>query len=278
MFTPGFKFFFGLAVLGLVGAFVYGISSGDVTGPDYFGFVDRRAIVGLLSLGWKGSVGGGMGFFVLIFLSGTAAFIGCTAVAFRDADVESVAELDGSSTMPIGQRPTTPSWWPLAAAAGMGVLIIGLVLDTKAFWIIGLVVLAVVAMEWALTAWSERATASTKTNSVIRDRVLAPFEIPILGVAGLAVIALSVSRILLAASVYGAVAIAGVVALVIFLIAVLFAMRPQMSRRTMGAVVGAFAVVLVGLGVLFAALGPRDIEHHGSDHEDHSEETTVSDE
>lgn len=276
MFTPGFKYFFGLATLGLIGAFVYGLSSGDVTGPDYFGFVDRNAIIGLISLGWKGNIGSGLGFFVLIFFSGTAAFLGGTAVAFRDADVEAVAELGGSSSMPMPQRPTAPSYWPAASALGVGVLLVGLVLDTSAFWIVGLILLAVVAVEWALTAWAERSTGSASTNRALRNRVLAPLEIPLLATAGLVVLAVSISRVLLSVSEFGSVAVAGVVALIIFLVALLAAFKPDISRRTMGAIVAVLALTIVGLGIVSAIIGARDIEHHGGDGEEHSEETTVS--
>lgn len=277
MFTPGFKYFAGLSFIGLIGAFIYGMSSGDVTGPDYFGVVDRQAIVGLISLGWKGNVGAGMGFFVLLFFSATAAFIGGTVVAFRDADVESVAELDGGSSMPAAQRATAPSWWPAAAAVGVGVFLIGLVLDTRAFWIIGLIVLAVVAIEWSLTSWSERSTASTATNAVIRDRVMAPFEIPLLATAGGAVLALSISRILLWQQGSGAVIIASVLAAVIFLTAILAATKPQMSRSALGGIVGLIAIAIIALGIVGTAL--RE-DHHGEDHHsdgDHSAiESTVS--
>lgn len=277
MFTPGFKYFAGLATIGLIGAFIYGMSSGDVTGPDYFGVVDRQAIVGLISLGWKGNVGAGMGFFVLLFFSATAAFIGGTVVAFRDADVESVAELDGRSTMPAAQRATAPSWWPAAAAVGVGVFLIGLVLDTRAFWIIGLIILAVVAIEWSLTSWSERSTSSTATNSVIRDRVMAPFEIPLLATAGLAILALSISRILLWQQGSGAVIIASVLAAIIFGFAILAAAKPQMSRSALGGIVGVIAIAIIALGIVGTVL--RDDHHgedHGSDGEHSAIESTVS--
>ena len=278
MFTPGFKYFAGLSVIGLIGAFIYGMSSGDVSGPDYFGVVDRNAVVGLISLGWKGNVGAGLGFFVLLFFSATAAFIGGTVVAYRDADVESVAELDGRSTMPAAQRPTAPSWWPAAAAVGVGVFLIGLVMDTRAFWIIGLIVLAVVAIEWSLTSWSERSTASTATNAVIRDRVMAPFEIPLLATAGLAVLALSISRILLWLQGSGAVIVASVLAAVIFGVAILAAAKPQMSRNALGGIVGLLAIAIIALGLLGTALRPdhHGEDDHGSDGEHSAIESTVS--
>lgn len=277
MFTPGFKLFAGLSTLGIIGAFVYGLSSGDVTGPDYFGVVDRQAIVGLLSLGWKGNVGAGLGYVVLIFFAGSAALIGGTVVAFRDADVEAVAQLDNSSSIPAAQRPTSPSWWPAAAGLGVGTLLLGLVLDTKAFWIIGLAMLAVVGIEWALTSWADRSTGSASTNSALRSRVMSPLEVPLLATVATGVVALAVSRILLTVSKNGAVAVAGVVALLIFLLAIFAAYKPKFNRKALGAVAAALAVGIIALGVLSAAVGPRDIEHHGDHHgeDDHSESTVI---
>jgi len=277
VFTPGFKLFGGLSAFGLIGAFVYGLSSrgvgGEVTDADYFGFVDRDAVIGLISLGWKGNVGGASGFMVLIFMSITAAFIGGTVVAFRDADVESVAELgDTPSAMPLAQRPTAPSWWPATTAIGVGVLLIGLVMETKAYWIIGLVLLSAVAVEWALTSWADRSTGDATINSALRDRVGASFEIPVLGLALGAVLALSVSRMFLWATGNAAVLVAGVLSVVILAVAVLAVFRPQIGRRTLNAIVGVVAVAFIGLGVLAAA----NTEHHGDEHgEDHSAESTV---
>lgn len=271
MFTPGFKFFAGLATIGLIGAFVYGLSSGDPSGPDYFGFVDRNAIIGLVSLGWKGNVGSGSGFMVLIFMSISAAFLGGTVVAFRDADVESVAELgDSPSVMPLAQRPTAPSWWPATTALGVGVLLIGLVMETKAFWVIGVVLLAVVAIEWSLTAWADRSTGDATTNLALRDRVGAAFEIPVLGLALGGVLALSISRIFIWATGNVAVIIAGVISVIILAVALLAAFKPEVGRRTLGGIIGLVAVAVIALGVLTAVIDPR-VEHHGEEHgEEHS--------
>ncbi len=278
MFTPGFKFFAGAAVIGLIGAFVYGLSSGDPSGPDYFGFVDRQSVIGLISLGWKGNIGSSLGTIILLFFAGSAAFVGGTAVAFRDADVEAVAQLDGRSSMPSAQRPTTPSYWPFASALGVGVLLMGLVLDTKVFWILGLAILAIVAVEWSLTGWADRSTGDADTNEAIRSRVMAPFEIPLLATLSVGVIALAFSRVFLTVSKLGAVGVAGVAALIVFLVALLAVLKPNLSRRTMGALIGGLAVTVIALGVISAAVGPREIEHPGEHSEDHSEETTVSDE
>lgn len=272
MFTPGFKLFGGLATLGLIGAFVYGLSSGDASGPDYFGFVDRNAIIGLISLGWKGNIGAASGFIVLIFMSMTAAFLGGTVVAFRDADVESVAELgDSPSVMPLAQRPTAPSWWPAATALGVGVLLVGLVMETKAFWIVGLAVLAGVAIEWSLTAWADRSTGDARTNAALRDRVVGSFEMPMLALAIGAVIALAVSRILIWAGTNQsgelAVIITGVLSVIILAIALLAVFAPQVKRWVMQTIVGLATVALVAFGV-WAQVNTdhHHEEEHGDDH------------
>jgi len=280
VFSPGFKLFGGLSAFGLIGAFIYGLSSraegGAVTDADYFGFVDRDAVIGLISLGWKGNIGGASGFMVLIFMSITAAFLGGTVVAFRDADVESVAELgDTPSVMPLAQRPTAPSWWPATTAVGLGVLLIGLVMETKAFWIIGIVLLAAVAVEWALTSWADRSTGDATTNSALRDRVGAQFEIPVLGLALAAVLALAVSRMFLWGTGNAAVLIAGVLSVVILAVAVLAVFRPQLGRRAISGIVGVVAVAIIALGVVSAVIEPR-VGHHGDEHDaDHSAESTV---
>lgn len=275
MFTPGFKYFGGLAAFGLIAALVYGLSSGDASGPDYFGFVDRNAIVGLISLGWKGNVGAASGFIVLIFMSMSAALIGGTVVAFRDADVESVAELgDTPSVMPLAQRPTAPSWWPAMTAVGVGILLIGLVMETTAFWIIGLVLLSAVAIEWALTSWADRSTGDATTNDVLRDRVGAWFEIPVLGFALTAVIALAVSRMFLWGTGNAAVLIAGVASLIVLAVALLAVFRPQVGRRTLTAIVGIVVLATIALGIVASVIEPR-VGHHGDEHdaEPHSEST-----
>ena len=276
MFTPGFKLFGGLSALGVIGALVYGLSSGGVDGATYFGFVDREAVVGLLSLGWKGDVGNGLGFFVLIFMGLSAALLGGTAVAFRDADVESVAELGPNrSAMPLAQRPTAPSWWPAASAVGVGVLLIGLVLDTKVFWWIGLIVMAVVALEWALTAWADRSTGDATANEAVRDRVLAPFEMPVLALAGGAVMALSISRIFVWATGNAAVLVAGVLALIVLAVAILAAFAPQIGRRTVAGIVGVVFLAIVGLGIFTATLEARGGHHSDEQGEEHNAESTV---
>jgi len=57
MFTRGFKLFFGFALAAVAAGLTYGWASGNTTGPNYFGVLDREAFQGIISLGWQGGTG-----------------------------------------------------------------------------------------------------------------------------------------------------------------------------------------------------------------------------
>ena len=80
--------------------------------------------------------------------------------------------------------------------------------------------------------------------------MLAPFEIPLLAVAGGGILALAISRILLWWHGTGAVVAASVLALLIFGTAILASLRPQIGRRTIAAIGGVLVLVVLALGVI----------------------------
>lgn len=282
MFTPGFKLFFGFAMAALFAGIAYAFFSGDKSGADAFGYVDRDVFKGIISLGWDGSVGDVLGYILFATFAGACAFLGITLNAFRDADVESVAELNATGDVAPSQGPTEASWWPVASALGVGVFIVGLG-TSRAIWIVGLAILAVVAFEWMLSAWSDRATGDPEVNRALRRQVMGPIEVPVVALAGVAVVALAISRVLLAVSASAAVWIAGAVALAVLLLGWLFAARPELGRGLLGAVVAISAIGIIAAGVVSAAVGQRDFHHeeHGEDHSDegdHSDDGDHSDE
>ncbi len=79
-------------------------------------------------------------------------------------------------------------------------------------------------------------------------------------------VALSVSRILLNVSRLEAVAVAGILAGVIFLLGTLIAYVPKANKNALGAIVIACVLVVVGLGVVSAASGER--EFHEPEHQE----------
>ncbi|MCY4630752.1 MAG: hypothetical protein OXE75_07700 [bacterium] len=267
MLTPGFKLFFGFGVLAAVGAVVYGVATGDPAGADYLGVVDRNAWKGVISLGWQGGVGDHTGFIVLFFAALVGCGLGCMLVAFRDADAESVGELSPTGETPPSVAPTHPSYWPPLLAFAAAVVVIGLVTHAAIF-VIGIILAGVVAFEWMVTAWADRATGDPAANRALRNRLMAPIEIPVLGAASIAILVVGGSRVLLAVSEFSAVWIAAGVSAVILLVAMLFVARPRISKSVITTVLAFAAVAVVAAGIVAAAAGSYDHGHadeHGSD-------------
>ena len=263
MFTTGFKFFFGLCLALAVSAVVYGYTTGGTH-------------LGPISLGYKGGVGEHLGYGVLVGQSVIAGVVALVLVAFRDADAEAQAHYMGVERLQTAP-PVSNSIWPVVGAAGATTAAMGLVLHTAVF-ITGVVICALVALEWTMDAWADRATGDPAANKALRDRIMAPLEIPLAGLAIVLVAVAAVSRILLAVSKDGAVVAAGVVALVILGLAVLYVAKPHLGRNLVaGLVVLVAAGVLVG-GIVAAVAGERDFEVHGEHGEEHSDDADHSDE
>ena len=270
MFTTGFKFFFGLTIALTIGAVAYGYS----TGGEH---------VGPVTLGWKGGVGDHVGYLVLIGGPFASACFAGIIVAFRDADPAAQSHYMGVEAI----APTTRvsgSFWPVVGAFGGAAMVLGLVLGPAVF-VLGLVICSLVAIEWTMDAWADRATGDAEANKALRDRIMAPFEIPVAGALRVAVMALAASRIFLNATKLGAVVWAGLIAVTIFGLGILYAARPKMNKNVIAGLVLAVGVAVIAGGIVTAVDGQRDFEHHsehhGDDHgeehgEDHSEEGEAS--
>ncbi len=259
MFTWGSKYLFGVFVAAFLSAVVYGIVSGG--GP-----------VGVISFGYKGGVGEHVGYTILMSASVVALVLGIVSVITRDGDAEDMAALAGSDRALAVRPPASLSIAGPLTAFGIGCLVVGVAVST-AFLYLGVAVLFVVAIEWLVQAWSERATGDDQVNNIIRNRILGPIEVPMLGLLAIAVIVLGISRILLAVSSIGSVVIASVAAAFVFCSAVLIA-KSQAPRAIISAIVSFGAVAVLAGGVVGAVSGERDFHEHEEEHEEeqHSEE------
>ena len=253
MFTTGFKFFFGLG-MALAGAAVF------------YGYTTGGNHMGPLSMGWKGGIGEHLGYSLLLGLGVTAMTVALFLVFFRDADPAAQAHYMGVEQIPANSL-VTASFWPVVGAFGVGAMAIGLVLHTAVF-VTGLVVCGVVAIEWLMDSWADRATGDPEANRVLRNRVMAPIEIPALGAALAAVGVLATSRILLATSKLGSVVVAGVVSVLILAVAVLFVSKRRINRNILAGSVLILAVAVLAGGVVATVTGERDFVHHDDDHVD----------
>ncbi|MCZ7628106.1 MAG: hypothetical protein M5U19_03005 [Microthrixaceae bacterium] len=193
------------------------------------------------------------------------AMLGGFTSATRDADAEALAQLEGidAAQLPPAAVPAGLSWWPLLAGLGTGVVIVGLVFSNWLMWA-GVVVLVAAAIEWTAKAWSERATEDAASNAEYRSRLLQPAEVPIASALVIAVVAVAISRVLLAVPKSAAVYIIIALAAVIFGVANLLAGRPDLKGRVLGAVVIVSMLVIIAAGIAGGMAGTRDFEeHHG---------------
>jgi hypothetical protein len=247
MLTTGFKLFFGYFVAAASAAVLFGYT----TGGNH---------VGPLTLGYKGSIGDHQGYVVLMTTAFVAAALSLLLVAFRDADPRSAAELLGTDQVPV-QRPAAASYWPLIGAFGAGAVLLGLVLSRVVF-VAGLLVLAIVGVEWMMQAWADRATGDPEVNRELRNRIMQPIEIPVGAALAIVAVPLCISRVLLAVSEDAAVFVGIGVAASVLLVAWLLATRPRLSKNVLAGVVLFGGVALLTAGIVAASIGERDIEKH----------------
>lgn len=244
MFTWGSKYLFGVAGVALLGAIVYGLVTGG-------------GIVGVISVGYKGGVGEHTGYGTLLGVSVAALGLGVLNFATRDATV--LADDSGGGALAI-RTPRRASFWGPMAAFGLASLAIG-VSVSRAFFILGVAVLAIVLLEWVILAWSDSATGDPTVNSAIRERVIGPLEVPLMASLGIAVFILGVSRVLLAVPEAGSVAVAAIVAAVIFLSCIALA-KTRVSRAVISGVIALGALAVLAGGIVGAVVGEREIGHH----------------
>jgi hypothetical protein len=230
----------------------------------YFAGLAAAAFVALLTYGLVEAIGKaafnvddadyrplGIALFAGLFVA-TAVLTGL-GLAFGDAP----------STDRLRQRdhPAQPVFWPLLAAMGATVLMVGLVVDT-ALTIVGLLVIAFAAVEWVLSAWSERLSTDPAHNEDLRRHLARPFELPVLAAALVAGPILLFSRVLLTTSRNAASYIALGLMVAIVAVAFIFYALPNLRREVIMSVMALGALALIVIGIVSAARGTREIEHH----------------
>jgi hypothetical protein len=248
MLTTGSKWFLGLAGFGALAIVVYGWGSGG-------------GLLGVVTLGLRGAVGELAGIIVFVALVVGAVVLAGAALAFRDADAPALAEVARADVAPAAEVPDRPSYWPLLGAFAVALTLLGLVSGVELF-VVGLILAGVVALEWTIRAWSDRATGDPDANRRIRNMLLYPLELPLLGTLVAAVVVLGLSRILLSLSKAGSAVFAIVVAALILGIAFLIATRPHFSRALVVTVMVLGAIGVIAGGIVAAAHGEREFEPH----------------
>ncbi len=256
MFTTAFRFFAGLAVFSLIAAFVVGFTSETQS------LVDR--VVGPLSLGWKGGIGNHFAYAFFVGLFAAAAGLAGLLIAFRDADPEAEAQVVHTESVPLTRAPAGVNYLPSLGALAFVLLLIGAATESNGLIYAAIGVLVVVAFTWTLRTWAERATGDDQTNAELYHRFIDPFRVPVVSLLSIALVAIGLSRVLLAVSKVASVWVFGLVSLLFFLVAILLALKPSSARWVTTAVVVIAAIAIVAAGIAGAVVGERDIEHHHS--------------
>lgn len=252
MVTTASKLLFPAAFVALVASWIYGLGTDG-------------QILGVLFLGLKGSVGEVAGYTILQFLAGVLLALGVAASVLRDADPEAQAAAARLETLPPAVAPTGVTYWPVLGALGMTVAAVGLVASPVLF-VIGLIGVGLVLLEWMVSAWSERATGDPSVNRQIRNRLMFPIEIPVLGALAVLTLVVSISRVFLAVSRTGSSVVAIVVACLVLALGFVVAYRPRLGKDAIAAMLVVVAGLVIAGGVIGAASGSREFEHHEAEH------------
>lgn len=271
MLTPGFKLYFGIALFGLLGAFVFGVNTvlqtESLTVRDN---LDEAGIVSVLTgpftIGWKGAVGNHLGYTVWLTMAVVAGFLAFLLVAFRDADPDAVAQVAHTDSVPLTKAPGGASFTPVVGAFALGIIGIGWILNRTVFFA-GLALLVAVAGTWTVRAWADRATGDDTVNRQIYQRIIDPVRVPILGAFLIAFLVLGLSRVLLAVPNKASSSIIFGLAAVVFFVAVVgVAMVPRLSRAVIVVLLVVAGLAVLAGGIYGIAAGPREVETHGTEH------------
>ena len=253
MLTTGSRFFFGVAVFGVVAALVYGFTS------------DGGGVLGLLTLGMKGGVGEHLGYWLFLMLALAGLFLGLLTVAFRDADPDlgpSVADAEQLAAGP--QASVSP--WPIVGAFAVAMVLLGLAFN-EVFFVVGLIAIVIVLVVWMEQGWADRASTDPSFNRSLRNRIMLPFEIPAIAAIAIGVGVLAFSRVLLALPKLGSTFVSIAVAATILGVATLVATRPRISPSLVAAVLLVGGVLFIAGGIIGAAVGEREFEEHHEEDE-----------
>jgi hypothetical protein len=214
--------------------------------------------IAAISYGW--TTNDDSGGTLLAFIA-AAAIVLAVAVSIADADrpIWYAPGTPVANQPPVGGRPLLPAPWPVLAAASLGVLALGAASDGGVVIIAG-VLMAVAAIGWVFEEWAESPIYVQRYASRVRERLVIPVLLPILVLALIAIITISLSRVFLALPEDGTRAVALAVAVVILLSAFAVAASERMARTALLLLIGFAFVCLVGAGVAGIAHGERTFE------------------
>ena len=219
-----------------------------------------------LAIGYGLAVDERSGVALFLFLALAAAVAGVVSVAAPD-----IAPAVPADAPPPERRATTPgaaprgSAWPLAAAAALALLATGAAVHL-AVVVAGVLAVLAATAGWFARVWHDHPSWTPRVRERVSSRLLVPVGLPVATFVLVAIIAVSMSRILLAVSKDVAVLVALVVAVAILATFAWVAARPRLASSALLGLTALAAVSTVGAGIAGALAGER--EFHPHEHEE----------
>lgn len=231
MLPLGTKALFAMAFFTLVASVAYGLATNDSTATTILGF----AAFGAFSLG--------------------------LLIVFADADRAPWVAPDTplAQQLPAGGRASAPSPWPLAGGVALALVVVGAATDAVVVCTAALVA-TVVGLGWLMQHWSEDESYAPRFGARLKERLLLPVGLPVGVFSLVAIITISLSRVLLALSDQGTRIVAFGVAAVIVLSGFAIAASERMARTAMVILCSFALVAAVGAGVAGLVHGERHFE------------------
>ncbi|HEX2063001.1 MAG TPA: hypothetical protein VHE80_01130, partial [Acidimicrobiales bacterium] len=214
------------------------------------------------ALGYGVAVGERSGTVLFLFLAAAALVAGLATLVVQD--VAPVVPDDAPPPQPraatAGAAPQG-SAWPLAAALATALLVSGAALGTPVV-IGGVVAVLAATAGWFARVWSAHPSWTPRVRERTSTRLLVPLGLPVAMVALALIIAISMSRILLAVPKNVAVGVALAVAIAILGACYWVASRPRLGSSALMALAALAGISTVGAGIAGAVAGEREFHAH----------------
>jgi plastocyanin len=216
----------------------------------------------VFALGVQVAVDEPAGFLILLGISVAAVLAGLALTGSGLTDRATRYGLDAPPVEMVSvdrSLISPPSRWPFAAAVAALVLAVGMAVGHAVVYA-GIVCSAIAAAGWLAQSWREDPSYTPREGAKISDRLIAPVALPLLSLALVFVIVVSVSRILLAVPKDVAVAVSGALTVVVVAAFFFLSTRPRIARNGLIFLSGFATVAVVTAGSVSAASGYRTFE------------------
>ncbi len=214
------------------------------------------------AIGLRVAVDEPAGFFILFGIF-VAAFL--AGLALGGSRLVDRAPRYGPDGPPVGMVTidrslvTRPSPWPALTAVAVGILAVGVAVGSDVVTA-GVIAVLLVTAGWFAQSWREDPSFTPREGAKIGDRLIAPLGLPLLALGLVAVIVISVSRVLLAVPKDASVAVAGGLAVLLLVAFFVLASRP-VERGVFIFLSGLAVTSVVVAGGVSAAAGYRTFDH-----------------